>query len=131
MKLRNRFRNYVNYQALAAVLVFATFFLIAQKQIAALITSSIFFGVSAYILYAESKFVGYKKRITFIATLIFLVGFIVPIFSLRLFNWGTPFNEIVFLGISGQILHQASNYGFILMLVCYFIDSYLEQKRNN
>jgi hypothetical protein len=131
MKFRNRFRNYVNYQALAAVLVFATFFLIAQKQIAALITSSIFFGVSAYILYAESKFEGYKKRISFIATLIFLVGFIVPIFLLRLSHWGTPFSEIVFLGISGQLLHQVSNYGFILMLVCYFIDSNLEQKRNN
>ena len=48
---------------------------------------------------------------------IFLVGSALPIFLLRITNWGTDFNELSLLGITGPELHKSSNILYIVMII--------------
>lgn len=48
---------------------------------------------------------------------VFLLFSAMPIFLLRVLNWGVPFDQLSFMGIPGSVIHKVSNYIYILMLV--------------
>lgn len=48
---------------------------------------------------------------------VFLLFCALPILLLRVLNWGVPFDQLSFMGIPGPVIHKASNYIYILMLV--------------
>jgi hypothetical protein len=127
--MKNRFRDYLRIQLVVAVSVFAIFSVLPDKQLASLLTSSLFLGSCFLILWLESRFVGFLSRATFLSTLAFLLLLAIPIFLFRILFWGVPFLEIEWLGFRPALLHQVSNVGFLLMLVCYFIDSFLSEKK--
>lgn len=124
---RNRFRNYLSIQAFVIVLVILSFRLIPDKKLASVLTSLLFIGSSAGIMFWEMKFKGFKKRPSFWGALGFLGLSALPVFGMRLLYWDLPFDEIQIAGITGAQMHKASNYIFILMMVCFFVDSYLQQ----
>ena len=127
MRKRNRFRNYLTFQALVILLVIAAFRFIPDKKAASVVTSLLFIGTSVAILWRETRFPDYRKRASFWGVLFFLLVSALPIFALRLIYWDMSFEEISLAGVSGADMHRASSYVFILMMVCFFIDSYLEQ----
>jgi hypothetical protein len=87
--------------------------------------SSIFIGSAIWILRNEMKFPNPAKRPTVWGTGIFLVCSAIPVFLLRVSNWGVEFSEVTFMGLTGAEMHKVSNYFFILMLVGFFVDSYM------
>ena len=126
MKKRNRFRNYMSIEAVVILLVLATFKVVPDKKIASLITSFFFIASSVGILMWEMKYPGYKKRISFWGVIGFLLLSALPIFLMRVLNWNLSFEEIQFAGISGAEMHKLSTYVFFLLMICFFVDSYLE-----
>lgn len=130
MKLNSRFRNYLRLEALVVVLVMLSFRFIPDKKIASLIASTLFIVSTCGILYWEMRLPNFRKRPTFWGALVFLLVSVLPIFSLRLIFWDQPFDQIQIGGMTGAEIHKASNSVFILLLLCIFIDSYLEGVRN-
>lgn len=130
MKNRNRFRHYLSVQALVVLLVLGTFQMIQDRPIAALVAGSLFLFSTLGIMWWESRYPGYYKRISFIAMSCFLVLSVLPILVLRLVNWGQPFHEIQMFGIFGPQLHQFSNYLFIAVMITFFIDAHLQQVKD-
>ncbi len=126
-KNRNRYRQYLSIEALVILLVLGSFRLIPDRQIAAVVASSLFLFSTLGILWWESKFEGYRKRVTFFMLIIFLVFSIIPVMGLRFLNWGIPFEELSLFGVTGPQIHKLSNYLFIGVMIGFFIDSHLEQ----
>lgn len=124
---RNRFRNYLSLEALVVVLVILAFKVIPDKKMASMLTSALFILSTLAIIYWESRYPDFQKRPSFWGAVTFLVVSALPIFAVRLIYWDLPFDEIRVGGITGAEMHKISNYVFILMLVSFFIDSYLAQ----
>lgn len=125
MRVRSRFRNYITLEALVVVCVLLAFQFIPVKEKAALIAGTLFLLSTAFIIFYELKFPGAMKRATFWGALLFLFAGAIPIFALRVMNWGIPFDQLSLLGIPAQKLHEFSNYLFLILVVCFFIDDYL------
>lgn len=126
LRLRNRFRNYLTIEALVILLVIACFHFLPDKKWASVITSFLFIGSTGGILFWESRFPDYKKRPSYWGAWIFLLVSAFPIFVIRLVYWELPFEQIELLGLSGPRMHQFSNYVFMIMMICFFADSYRE-----
>jgi len=126
-KQRSRFRNYLSLEALVIFLVLICFQVIPDKKAASIVASFLFLSSSSLILYWETKFPDFKKRPSFWGTLIFLVASVLPIFILRLLYWELPFDQIQLGPITGAEMHKASNYLFMMMMLCFFVDAHLER----
>lgn len=122
----SRFRRYIFIQGFAVGLVVILFKIFSDKKVASVFASSAFALASFLVAYLEIKKNDFKKHFTFWSTLIFVVCFIGPIIILRALSWENEFNTAELFGLTGQRWHQISNYGFMLMLACYFIDSLRE-----
>lgn len=126
-KNRNRYRQYLSIEALVILLVLGSFRLIPDRQIAAVVASFLFLSSTLGILWWETKYEGYKKRVSFFMLTFFLIFSILPVMGLRFLNWGVPFEDLSLLGLPGQQIHKLSNYLFIGVMIGFFIDSHLEQ----
>lgn len=129
IKQRSRYRNYLSVQVVVMIGVMASFKLIPEKQVAAVVAGLLFLVSSLGILYFEMKHADYKKRFTFWGTLAFVLACAIPILALRLLNWGVPFEELSVLGIPGPEIHKFSNYMFFLMVICLFVDISIERQK--
>lgn len=129
MRSRNRYRQYLTIEALVILLVMGSFRFIPDRQIAAVVASFLFLTSTLGILYYESKFPGFPKKVSFYTLLGFLCLSIIPVMSLRFFNWGVPFEELSMLGVAGKDLHKFSNYMFFAVMIGFFVDSHMEQVR--
>ena len=129
MRKRSRFRNYVSLMALVIVIVLLTFHFIEDRKISAVIAGVVFILSTGAIFIYEALQPGFQKRASFWGTGAFLFLSALPIFILRLVYWNLSFEMITFFGLTGPQLHTISNEVFILMLICFFIDSYLENKK--
>lgn len=125
MLLKSRYRNYIFVQLVVVAVVIGIFKVISNKQIASMFASSLFIGSALGILWNEFKHPHPLKRPSVWGTSIFLVFSALPVFLLRVLNWGVDFSEVSFMGLTGVEMHKMSNYFFILMLLGFFIDSYL------
>lgn len=125
-RLRNRYRNYLSIEAMVIILVIACFHFIPDKKWASVITSFLFIGSTGGILFCEWRSPGHCRRPSFWGALLFLFVSAIPIFVIRLIIWELPFDQIELLGVRGPQMHQFSNYVFMIMMVCFFADSYLE-----
>jgi hypothetical protein len=124
----NRFRIYLILQAFVVVSVIALFRLILERRVAGLIAGCLFVATSFGILMWEIRQPKFSKRLSFWGTLIFLVGAAMPVLILRVSYWDFPIEALSFLGITGRQWHSISNYAFGAMVICYFVDSTLDQK---
>lgn len=125
MRKRSRFRNYITMEALVVAGVLLSFHFIPVKEKAALVAGTLFLLSTIFILVYESRFAGFAKRATFWGSLAFLLASAIPIFVLRLMNWGIPFDQLSMMGIPATEWHRFSNYLFLILVVCFFIDDYL------
>ena len=130
MRQRNRFRNYLSLEALVVLAVLALTKTDLDSQVKALIVNSIFSINAVGILIFEMRFVGFRQRASFWGSLIFLCFGNIPALALRLINPQVPFDLLSFGGIHGQEIDSASRILFGLMVLCFFIDSYLSQRRD-
>lgn len=126
-----RHRIYLFFQALTIVAVALIFRYIANRHVAALLASSLFFSVSLGPLYNElmrrSKHWWWS-----LAHLQFLVFFAAPILILRLMFWQTEFSQIEINGVPwGVILHRYSNLSFSLMMLANLIVLRIEHRKTN
>lgn len=133
MKQRSRFRNYLSLEAFVILMVLLSFRVIPDKKMAALVASGLFLVSTGLILYWETRFADFKKRPSFWGAAVFLAFSVLPIIALRLIYWDLPFDEIRVGPWTGADLHRTSNYFFMGMMVCFFVDAHLErvkQKEN-
>lgn len=121
---QNPYRIFLFLQGGVIVGVMASFRLIPERSTAALVAGALFLVVSSYVVLREVQTQRWRSSLAFWATLIFLLGFAIPIFGMRVAFWGQPFSEIEFLGIHPAQLHNASNFAFLAMLATYFVESF-------
>ena len=120
-KIMNRYRSYLFIQIIVVIFVILAFKTIESKKIAAALNTFLFLASTGYILLKERKI---PKSFTFWGSLAFLILGILPIGLLRLFYWESDFNSVSVAGIfTASELHKFSNYPFVILLVCLFIDS--------
>ena len=101
------------------VIVVLLFKFIPEKQVAAVIAGAGFILWPAFFIIAEIK---NRKNWGHVFILgFFLVTNALPIFFLRVLNWGVEFSELSLFGIPAQSLHSVSNIlYFAVMASCLF-----------
>lgn len=126
---RNRYRNYLTIGLLVFLAVIALFRLIEDRQMAGLLAGTLFITVFSSIFAFELRKHAPWTRFSFYGTGLFLVTSAFPIFILRLLNWGTSWEDVSFLGIAATELHFISSRVYVVMMICFFVDSMIEQKK--
>ena len=119
--------------ALWVPVVIVIFKLIEDRQLAALIA-----GVG--FIFWPLVFIGHeifqrnkanRSNIHLLGCLQFLLLFAVPLFLLRVLNWGVSFNELSLLGVPATQLHRFSNMSYLVMILAIVFSSYRERKAKN
>ena len=108
------------------VVVILLFKFISNRQIAALFAGLGFLFLPAFVLGLQIVDNKLKSWIVVFSCLQFLIFFAMPIFFLRVFNWGTAFNDLFFLGISASDLHRYSNASYFVLVGVMCLQSYNE-----
>lgn len=114
---QKRFLIYLAIQALVIVAVVAIFKLNTDIKLASVQAGTLFVLLPLFLGGYEAKKFGFRNRAFFAGLLQFWIFFALPILSLRLLNWETPFAELSFLGIPGPALHQYANHSYMVMMV--------------
>jgi hypothetical protein len=130
----NRIKTYAYYFLVQIVVVFCvimSFKLIHPKEFASLFAGSSFVIGCFVVLYAEWLRFHHLKSLTSIATMLFLFLFAIPIFGVRLLNYGIPFDQLKVWGIPSPMMHGLSNYGFILMVLVIVFDGLVYWKKSD
>lgn len=120
------YRNQTIILGLWIVVIICLFKFINSKEVA-----SVFAGVGFIVwptLFLIYELTNKKNKIHLAALLIFLCLSALPIFLMRIFNWGTNFSDLSLLGIPMEAFHRASNGLYILMLVSS-LSRYLVERR--
>lgn len=130
---RLRFRIYLFLNGGLVLAVMGLFASIPEKQVAALFAGSLFILSPVLILGNEIRLVrkaglGVLSWACAIGCLQFLLLSALPVFLLRVLNWGIAFDALSIAGVSGPVLHKLSNYSFLLMLVCFAFESVKKNK---
>lgn len=120
--------NQIIILAIWVIVVGALFSLIQEKQVAGIIAGIGFIFIPVVFLFSEMRQA--KKNIIHLSTLgLFLIASALPIFFLRVLNWGVEFKDLSLLGISAEQLHRSSNilYSFMFLSAIY---CYVQSRRN-
>lgn len=112
--LNIKYRNQVILLVGWILIVIVLFRLVTDKQMASLFAGAGF--IILPILFLLSEFKGRRSKVHIATLAFFLVFSALPIFLLRIFNWGTEFNSIYFLGFSAEFLHRTSNIIYLIVL---------------
>jgi hypothetical protein len=126
--MNSKYRKYIFLQLVIVILVIVTFRVIPEKRVASVVATTLFFLGAGLVLVSEGKTAQGRKSFSFLATLIFMVGFILPIIVLRLRSWDGLFEMETLFGVTGGQLHRGSNMAFMAMLACFFFDSLKEAR---
>lgn len=121
------FLNYLIAEVLVVPAVTLIFKFIAERQVAALFAGILFVLLPLVIMVIEYRRAGLEQFYWFVAVLQFWTLFALPIFALRILNWGVPFQELSFLGIHGTALHQWSSKSYMVM-VLFTLGVYLKSR---
>ncbi|MGZ3774701.1 MAG: hypothetical protein ACXVCY_10355 [Pseudobdellovibrionaceae bacterium] len=130
---RNAFLGYLLIQVIVIVAVTAIFKVIAERQMAAVIAGFLFVIFPVIMMAYEYRRARLLYFYWYICVLQFWIFFALPIFGLRVLNWGIPFDQLSFLGISGNILHQWSSKSYIVMFMATLVGWWksIKVKRKN
>ena len=96
---------------IAVILIFK---FVADRQVAGLIAGIGFLILPSLFLAAEMA--GAKSKLHIATIVIFLAGSALPIFLMRILNWGAEFSALDFFGLSAEFLHRTSNFLYLAML---------------
>lgn len=126
---RNRYRNYLTVGLLVFLAVLAVFRLIEDRQIAGALAGALFTIVFSTIFLFELRKPAPWTRFTVYGIGLFLVSSALPILILRIVNWGEPWADVSIFGIAATELHFISSRVYVVMMICFFVDSMIEQKK--
>ena len=121
------YRNQSIILGLWIIVVICLFKFISSKEVA-----SVFAGVGFIVwpvLFLIYELMNSKNKIHLAALLVFLCLSALPIFLMRVLNWGTDFSELSLVGIPMEVFHRASNGLYILMLVSSLSRYLIERKK--
>ncbi|OFZ31900.1 MAG: hypothetical protein A2622_11820 [Bdellovibrionales bacterium RIFCSPHIGHO2_01_FULL_40_29] len=110
------------------LIVTAVFRIIEDRQIAALIAGSGFVLWPGLFLWDEIRSLN-RYQFVIGGVLQFWVLFAVPIFLLRILNWGAEFNSLSFAGVPAGFLHRYANGSYLLMLLALSIAAWIERNK--
>lgn len=99
--------------------VIGLFASIHDRQWAALIAGCLFILVPIILTIWECR--RRKSKLLFFALAQFWLLFALPIFILRIANWGIPFSGLKLGPVTGPQLHQYSTYSYLLILAVSLI----------
>ena len=119
--------------ALWVLVVMVVFKLIDDRQLAALIAGLgfIFWPLLFIVHEIIQKDKANRSSLHLLGCMKFLVLFAVPLFLLRVLNWGVSFNDLNLLGVSATQLHRFSNISYLVMTLAIVYSSYRERKEKN
>lgn len=126
---RNRYRNYLTVGLLVFLAVLAVFRLIEDRQTAGVLAGALFTLVFSSIFVIEVRKPAPWTRFTLYGVGLFLASSALPIFLLRLIYWGKPWSDVSIFGIAATELHFISSRVYVAMMICFFVDSMIEQKK--
>lgn len=110
--------NYRNQSIVLGMWIVSVIFifkLIPDRQVASVVAGTGFVVIPVSFLFFELKRIP-LAIIHISALVIFLVASALPIFLLRVLNWGVDFNQLSVAGIGAPELHNISNALYLLML---------------
>lgn len=91
------------------------FKVIENRQLAGVL-GGIFFLIIGFGLISHFYKMLYTKSLSIWVLMGHLFIFVIPIFVARVSFWGTPFEDIVFMGIKPSLLHDISEKYYVLVL---------------
>lgn len=97
------------------VIVILTFQLVPDKQVASVIAGAGF--LLWPILFLMAEFRNRKNPVHVAVLILFLAGAAVPIFLMRVLNWGVEFTLLDFFGIPATFFHRSSNFLYMAVLI--------------
>lgn len=120
-----RYRIYLLGHGAVVLTVLALFASIHEKQLAAVFAGGLFILSPLLVLTNEirqQKLILALKSFSVWGCLQFLILSALPVFLLRVTNWGVPFDQLSMLGVAGPDWHRFSNISFLLMLLGFAVD---------
>lgn len=107
----------VAVQIIQIPIVITIFKTVSDRQIAGLVAGSMFALVAILLMDHFYKKYGVKSpSLYFLMAHLFLIT--IPMLMFRLAYWGTPFDELSILGISGPSFHAFSERFYTLVILC-------------
>ncbi|MGZ3690514.1 MAG: hypothetical protein ACXVAX_03360 [Pseudobdellovibrio sp.] len=112
--------------------VIALFTFIKDKQVAGATAGVGFILIPTWFLFSEVKRTHWNL-FQVISLLAFLLLSGLPIFLLRITNWGVDFKDLSLFGLSANFLHQSSNVLYLVMVVttcfCYYFERRMKKNK--
>lgn len=132
MKLLNR-RVQFMILGLWVPVVLLLFKLIEDRSLAAVLAGVGFIVWPLLFLVLEFKFRSFTlySKIHRVGCLQFLILFAIPLFAVRILNWGVPFSELSLAGVRASTIHQYSNGSYLIMIIMVAMSSYEDLKKKN
>lgn len=114
---QNPFFRYLFTQVAVILMVLLIFKIVPNVQTAATLAGVLFVTLPVVLMTLEYRRAELEHFEWFVVVLQFWTLFALPILGMRLANWGVPFTELSFLGISGQVLHNWSSKSYMVMMI--------------
>lgn len=108
--------------------VMIIFKLINDRAWASIVAGIGFIFWPALFLILEIYSKNLKSKLHIVGCLQFLILSAIPIFLLRILNWGINFNELSLFGVSAVMFHQFSNISYLIMTIAIAYSSHEDQK---
>lgn len=125
---RKSFLQYFAVQVVVIFLVMAIFKWIENRQIAATLAGFLFVITPVVLMVKEYRRDELTEKTWYYGVLQFWVLFALPILSIRLMNWGVPFDQLSFLGIPGTVLHSWSSKSYTVMMLITLWTAFITKK---
>lgn len=110
-------------------IVTALFKVIPDKQIAGIVTGLGFLLWPTIFLVNEFK-KNTVNRVHVALLVLFLVCSALPVFFLRVLNWGVEFDTLSFFGVPSVMIHKVSRYLYLMMMASTLYFWFQERKGN-
>jgi hypothetical protein len=105
------------------------FAVIPDKKTASVIAGSGFVILPLLILFSEMQ-KSERNLSVIVASSVFFIFSALPIFLLRVLNWEKDFKELSVFGVPSEVLHRASNFLYIVMLIAVGVAFWRERNKS-
>lgn len=123
-----RYRTMLGVLFVTIMTVVALFSFSPSRPLAAGLAGGLFLLVTLGLITWEYR-VGRQITWALGGGLVFLFLGVFPVLGLRLISWGSDFKTSNLMGVSGDVLHKASNYFFLIFLIGIFVSMQKERMK--
>jgi hypothetical protein len=104
-------------QIAVVLLVAIVFQAVENHQVAGVIAGILFIGIPTYILIDHYRHTRSLEGPLILAIGLFEAAFAFPMLFMRVKHWGEDFATLTIWGISGELFHSISTWGYLLMVI--------------